>query len=94
MKKYFKVKFKPEIYREIQRQVDETGLSAIVRDIEYGQNYNPRFLQPSYFLVTEEVNVDYAYRIKEPSLLKGYFINKNHVMPFGVLQLDDSIFEW
>jgi hypothetical protein len=94
VKKYFKVKFKPEIYREIERQIGETGLSAIIRDIDIGQTYNSRFLQTPYFFVSEDENVSYAYRIKEPSVLRGYFINKNHVVPFGMLQLDDELFEW
>lgn len=96
MENTFKVKFRPEIYKEIQRQIEEEGRSAIIRDEDRGnyQKYNPRFLQPPYFLVSNETTIDYAYKIIEPQSLRSYFINKNHVIPLNILSLDDSIFEW
>jgi hypothetical protein len=94
MEKFFNVKFKYGIYKEIQRQIEEEGRSAIIPDDRYCQVYNPRFLEPIYFRVTDDSIVKHAYRIREPISLRGYYINKAHVIPSDTLQLDDSLFEW
>lgn len=92
-----KVKFKPEVLKQLRSNPDfKSGSFVRIKDsnISYGyQSYDHRFDVP-FFIVTG-FSSESSYRIVEPRGLSTYAISKAHVMPYNEYEitLDDELFE-